>query len=142
LDFTFKTYKKLLKAISNPQAETQTLRDYILNPLPNALVLRHDVDLLPANSLRFAREQKNLGIKGTYYFRAVPQSWNENIIKQIASMGHEIGYHYETMDTARGNTDKAWDLFRNNLHKLRQLTEVHTVCMHGSPRSTHDNRDI
>ncbi|MBA7531110.1 hypothetical protein ES705_23321 [subsurface metagenome] len=34
-------------------------------------------------------------IKGTYYFRIVTQSFNPEIIEQIAELGHEIGYHYE-----------------------------------------------
>ena len=47
-----------------------------------------------------------LGIKGVYYFRAVPESWDESIIKEIASLGHEIGYHYENLTTCNGNIEK------------------------------------
>jgi len=83
-----------------------------------------------------------MGIKGSYYFRAVKESWNEKIIKEIDSMGHEIGYHYENMDTTAGNLDGAWHDFQYHLEKLRKLTEVKTICMHGSPRSKYDNKDI
>ena len=58
------------------------------------------MDTLPQNSLHFARIQAEMGIKGTYYFRAVPQSWDEDIIKEIHRLGHEVGYHYENMDVA------------------------------------------
>ena len=111
---------------------------------PNAqrLLLRHDVDLLPLNSLRFAQIQHELGIRGTYYFRAVPESWDEKIIQEIARLGHEIGYHYENMDTCQGNTELAWDDFRRNLQRLRKLAPVTTICMHGSPRSKYDNKDL
>ena len=64
------------------------------------IILRHDVDLLPQNSLRFAQIQHELGIKGTYFFRIVPQSFHSQIIGQIANLGHEIGYHYEDVDLA------------------------------------------
>jgi len=36
------------------------------------IVLRHDVDRLPENSLAFARLQGELEIRATYYFRIVP----------------------------------------------------------------------
>jgi len=41
-----------------------------------------------------------MGIRGTYYFRIVPESFDENVIKEIYSMGHEVGYHYEDMSLA------------------------------------------
>ena len=69
----------------------QTFREYIQNPPESSIILRHDVDKLPRNSLKFAQIQNKLGIKGSYYFRIVPQSFNP----QIAELGHEIGYHYE-----------------------------------------------
>jgi hypothetical protein len=61
------------------------------------IILRHDVDARPQNSLRLARLEHSLGIRGTYYFRMVPQSYNEAVICEIHGLGHEIGYHYETM---------------------------------------------
>ena len=49
-------------------------------------------------------------------------------------MGHEVGYHYETMDTAKGDIDLAWVQFQEVLKKLRKLVKVSTICMHGSPK--------
>ena len=46
------------------------------------------------------------------------------------------------MDTCNGNLDKAWDDFRYQLDKLRELVDVKTICMHGSPRSKFDNKEI
>ena len=142
MDFTIKQYVQLIKTLQDQSFAFQTFSEFTSNQYPKTIVLRHDVDLLPQNSLRFASIQFDLGIKGTYYFRAVPESWDENIILQIAEMGHEIGYHYETMDTAKGNIDLAWDQFRFHLDKLSELVEVKTICMHGSPRSKFDNREI
>ena len=59
------------------------------------VILRHDVDRRPLNALTTAKLENELGIRGTYYFRIVPESFDETIIKQIAELGHEIGYHYE-----------------------------------------------
>ena len=56
------------------------------------------------------------------------------MIKEIADLGHEVGYHYEIMDTDNGNIDEGWDQFRFHLDALRKLVDVQTICMHGSPR--------
>lgn len=142
MDFTLTSYKSLLKALQLREYSFLTFQDFLSSKLDKQVILRHDVDILPQNSLRFAKIQSDLGIKGTYYFRVVPESWNEKIIKEIEALGHEIGYHYENMDTCNGDIDKAWDDFRYNLDKLRELVEVKTICMHGSPRSKFDNREI
>ncbi|MBN1227065.1 MAG: hypothetical protein JXA79_08730 [Deltaproteobacteria bacterium] len=56
------------------------------------------------NSLRTAQIENEMGITGTYYFRMVQQSFDEEVIRQIAGLGHEIGYHYEDLSrcAARG----------------------------------------
>lgn len=105
-------------------------------------MLRHDVDLLPHNSLTFARIQHELGVKGVYYFRAVPESWDEAVILEIAALGHEVGYHYECLTTCRGSLERAIEDFEKNLLALRQLVPVSTICMHGSPMSKYDSKDL
>lgn len=128
MDFTLDKYKQLLAA----------LQSYGFN----GLVLRHDVDLFPGNSLRTARIEATAGLFGIYYFRAVPESWDEGIIKEIASLGHEVGYHYESLTTCDGDVDKAYSDFCKNLEALRKLVPVRSICMHGSPRSPYDSKDI
>lgn len=142
MDFTIPTYKILLQKLLSKGFLFQSFADFILSPNEKVIVLRHDVDLLPQNSLEFARIQAEENIRGSYYFRFVPQSYNASIIKEIHNLGHEIGYHYETMDTCFGNTDQAYNLFCANLEKMRRLVPVKTICMHGSPMSKYDNRRI
>ena len=79
---------------------------------------------------------------GIYYFRAVPESWDEDIIKLIALLGHEIGYHYESLTTCNGDVDAAYKDFCTNLERLRKIVPVRSICMHGSPRSPFDSKDI
>lgn len=128
LDFTISKYSELL----------DTLKAYDFE----SLTLRHDVDLRPANSLRTAQIEAEKGIYGIYYFRAVPESWDEEIIKLIALLGHEIGYHYESLTTCNGDVDAAFKDFCTNLERLRRIVPVHSICMHGSPRSPFDSKDI
>jgi len=111
-------------------------------PHAKSIILRHDVDDKKLNSLRFARIQSEFGIKGSYYFRAVPQSWDDAVIKKIVDLGHEIGYHYESLTTCNGNMEAAYEDFKANLARLRKLVPVSTICMHGSPRSKWDSKDL
>ncbi len=142
MDFTLKKYTELITTLKEKNYSFQTFEEFIKKPKNKVVILRHDVDLLPQNSLKFAQIQNKLGIKGSYYFRAVPESWDEDIILQIDSLGHELGYHYETMDTARGDVDLAIDQFEQHLNEIRELVNVETICMHGSPRSKFDNKEL
>lgn len=141
-DFTIILYKKLLYTFIELNLNIQTFQDYLEQSKNQFLIIRHDVDHLPHNSLLTAQIENDIGIKSTYYFRTIPQTFKSEIIKQIISFGHEIGYHYENMDTCHGDIDKAWDDFSRNLEKLRKLYPVKTICMHGSPLSLYDNRDL
>lgn len=119
------------------------------------VILRHDVDRLPQNSLRLAKLEYSLGIKGTYYFRIVPQSYDLHIMNEIEMLDHEIGYHYEDVHLVIQNSeskthdttperliDLAYESFCKNLRRLQENFDIKTVCMHGSPRSKYDNKII
>lgn len=162
MDFTIKIYHQLLQALQSQGFSFHTFNDFLENiqglrhglaPLggqggragkntPKPIILRHDVDLLPKNSLRFAQIQHQMGIKGSYYFRAVPESWDEKIIRQIADLGHEIGYHYENLTTTNGDLEAGIKDFKQNLEALRKIAPVKTICMHGSPRSKWDSKGL
>jgi len=161
-DFTLKTYKSLLQLLRKCKFEFQPFADFLRSPSHRVIVLRHDVDRLPANALQTAQIEYSLGIRGSYYFRIVPESFDEKIIKEIAALGHEVGYHYEDVDLAvkkLKNQDSrtrnqepgtrnqelfetAIFLFREHLRKLQQIVQVETICMHGSPRSEVDNKSL
>jgi predicted glycosyltransferase len=141
-DFTISLYNNLIQALQKNGYEFQTLKDFIVQPKQKASMLRHDVDELPYNSLKTAQIEYKSGIKSSYFFRIIPRSLNETVLKEIAEMGHEIGYHYEDLTLCKGDIDKAYDSFCRNLEKLRKLYPVKTICMHGSPLSRWDSKDI
>lgn len=143
MDFTREKYRQLVLQLKNCGYEFVSFLQYCEGNLPQRFViLRHDVDLKPLNSFGVAKDEKNIGAKASYYFRAVPESWDEEVIKEIAAMGHEVGYHYESLTTCKGNIKNAYEDFKMNLERLRELVSVSTICMHGSPRSPYDSKDI
>lgn len=145
MDFNYTTYKHLITTLQHQRYTFYTFSEFLdkhLNRPEKIIILRHDVDKLPENSMITAKREHEMGISGSYYFRAVPESRNENIIKEISAMGHEIGYHYENMTTCKGNMEKAFSDFKMNLDKFRELAPITTICMHGSPHSKWDSRDL
>lgn len=142
MDFTLRQYKALLTELKGAGYNFQTFDAFVQKPLQKAVVLRHDVDLLPYNALDFANIQASYDILGTYYFRAVPESWDEVVIQKIAALGHEIGYHYECLTTTKGDKKNGIKDFETNLKALRKLASVTTICMHGSPLSRYDSKAL
>lgn len=143
MDFTRQKYLKLISQLKESGYECITYADYCGGKRPQRFViLRHDVDLKPLNSHGVAKDEEKIGAKATYYFRAVPESWDAEIIQAIHQWGHEIGYHYESLTTCKGDVQKAFEDLAKNLERLRKLVPVSTICMHGSPRSPYDSRDI
>ena len=141
-DFTLKMYEFLLDILAANGYNFQTVEDFVISPLSKVVILRHDIDKMPFNALKFAKLEKSKEIYSTYYFRIVPDSFVHSIIREISAIGHNIGYHYEDVDLSKGDIDKAYISFQKNLEKLRKIAPVKTICMHGSPLSKHDNRKL
>jgi len=159
MDFTTSTFSALISTLKDSGYSLMPFESYISMQPDNAVILRHDVDRRPGKSLKTAEIENRLGVRGTYYFRAHPDSFDISVIRQIAGLGHEIGYHYEDLtDAVKKTKDKrqkrfkpgirneeelvkiALDSFRGNLNMIRQIVPVKTICMHGSPLSKWDSR--
>ena len=166
-DFTLHRYRSLLESLLQQGYQFLTFEQYLQakNDLPaegdlqakrssnevifkqsdlpsKYILLRHDVDLKAANSLATAQIEHELGIRASYYFRVVPQSNQPEIIRAIAELGHEIGYHYEDMSIMQGDVHKAHAHFVEQLTYFRQFYPVRTICMHGAPTSQWDGKDL
>lgn len=141
LDFTLEKYEELLQALEG--FRTFTVLSYLEeSPKSDFVILRHDVDRKPMNALRMAELENRRGIKSTYYFRFTKGVFNPEIIKKIHGLGHEVGYHYETLSKTKGDYEEALKIFEYQLNGFREICEVKTIAMHGSPLSKYDNRDL
>lgn len=145
-DFTLKKYATLLQTLRDKGYHFVTFEQYCSDKETKKedrwVILRHDVDLKARNSLATATIEYSIGINASYYFRVVEQSNKPEIIKAIAELGHEIGYHYEDLAICNGDVEKAIMHFKEQLDYFRQFYPVKTICMHGSPRSQYDSRDL
>ena len=143
LDFTLETYKELLLVLRSENYSFLTFEKYIkAQDTGKLVVLRHDVDRAPLNAVKMAQLEKGMDISASYFFRIVDESYDENAIRKIVELKHELGYHYEDLAMADGSFKIALSSFNNNLEKFREFYPVTTMCMHGSPMSKWDNRKL
>jgi len=137
LDFTYPKYVKLCKVVIDANMTILTVKDYVLmDEKPDKFVIfRHDiddeVDLYYASKM--AKTEDELGFKTTYYFRTCEKVFEPKIIKEIADIGHEIGYHYEVLGEAEGDYSKAIELFESGLNRFKGIYNVKTIAQHGGP---------
>lgn len=144
LDFTLAQYKTLIHSFITSGYRFLTFAAYLENNEDKGkiIILRHDVDRRLDRSLRTAELEIGMGICGTYYFRSREGRFPGKAIHEISARGHEIGYHYEDLCMNNGDVAGAVDSFEKNLARLRKIAIVKTICMHGSPLSKYDNREM
>lgn len=100
------------------------------------IVLKHDVETDVPRAYALAKIENKYGHRGSFYVQAYLMKDKKNIdyLKQMQRMGHEISYHYDVMDSNKGNIENAISEFESN----RILFEEYgfylvTVCQHGNP---------
>lgn len=142
-DFTLKVYRRYLEAIRGAYPEVLRFDELLeRGELPARFcALRHDVDRRPKRALAMARLEHELGLRATYYFRTKRHTLRPDLIRAVAALGHEIGYHYESLSDT-GEHQAALRDFADNLARLRALAPVRTISMHGRPLKPYDNRDL
>lgn len=145
-DFTLEKYGELCQALFRSGYTPRTICEYLEGGWSNSrktVLIRHDIDRKITTALRMAEFEHSVGIRSTYYFRH-PHTFQPDIIKATQDLGHEVGYHYETLSKAKGDQERAIRLFEKELSAFREIPDcrIATICMHGSPLSRYDNRDL
>lgn len=115
----------------------------------NYVVLKHDVETDVPHAYKIAQIENQYGHRGSYYVQAYLLEDNKNIelLSQMQQMGHEISYHYDVLDSCKGNLDEAISEFDKNLKLFKTNGfNIVTVCQHGNPiverNGYHSNRDF
>lgn len=138
-DFTFKKYQELCEKIKDSGYTTFTMKEFFEKSKQqsiedlNFIILRHDIDNKVDSpfALEMAKFEQSLNISSTYYFRTVPSVFDIKLIEEISKMGHEIGYHYESLNESKGDLPTGFGIFKSNLEKMRKIAPVVTIAQHG-----------
>lgn len=142
-DFTFSIYKKLLRTLKENNYSFVTFEEFqTKSKNSKVVVLRHDVDRYPNNASIMSGIENEFNVKATYNFRILPRIFKNEIVQDIVQKGHEMAYHYEDLTITKGNYQKAILHFQKQLQRIREFYPTKTICMHGSPMSRWDNREL
>lgn len=139
-----RTYVALIRDLRAAGFQTYRIRDYFSTPAaPPFIYLRHDVDRLPGRAIAMAEAEAELDVCSTYYFRCDKRMrFPEGSMRRIAALGHETGFHYESLSRCKGDHDAALALFERELAACRSIAAVVTVAPHGAPLSAASNMDF
>lgn len=132
--FRLTEYEKLLKNLAGSGRPLRTVAGFLIAPDKKSIVLRHDVDRWVGRSLAMARLEYENKVASSYYFR-YRSGFPTQIIREIKAMGHEVGFHYETLSAAKGEPRIALTMFLNQLDEFRLCADCQTICAHGRPLS-------
>ena len=121
----------------------------ISKDMQNYLVLKHDVETDVSHAYKIAQIENKHGHRGSYYVQAylLDDKRNIEMLSEMQNMGHEISYHYDVLDSCKGNIDKAIDEFDKNILLFTTCGfDIKTLCQHGNPvierNGYHSNRDF
>ena len=143
MDFTVTKYRELVSALKDAGYEFVTYVEYTEGRRADKLVvMRHDVDRQVERARRLAEVESEMRVRASYYFREKFIDDDSDEIRYIESLRHEVGYHYEELVSEKGDVDKAYARFVRNVKKMRQVADVRTITMHGSPTSRFDSKDM
>lgn len=146
--FTLAAFDALCAAIA--PYPVFSVADYLMtarSALPaHYAILRFDVDYREPHSELLAQVAHRHGLRGSFYFRHRKGTFPLAIMRRVAALGHEIGYHYETLDTCRGDQAAAEAQLLAHIADLRTAGfAIRTIAAHGAAPTAptyHSNLDL
>jgi hypothetical protein len=145
-DFTLPAYARLCVALRDADYVSLGMADYLARPSDSrperCVLLRHDIESSATKAVAMGELERRHGLVATYFFRVKRSVFRPEAMRALAGLGHEIGYHYETLGRSFGRRQAALALFGRELARLREHADVRIASMHGAPLSPWDNRDI
>ena len=106
--FVYKKWDVFCESLKEKGIQSISAKDVRENT-KSYLVLKHDVETDVSKAYEMAKIEHKYGHKGSYYVQAYLLEKEENVkmLKEMAKLGHEISYHYDVMDSQKGDLQKA-----------------------------------
>lgn len=133
--FVYKKWDSFCKKLSESGMVSIPARE-ITGDTKIYTILKHDVETNVSKALAIARIEQKYGHRGSYYVQAylLNDAKNISVLKEIQSMGHEVSYHYDVMDSCKGNVERAITEFETNKKLFEENGfKLETLCQHGNP---------
>lgn len=152
--FTYESYRRLLETITRNGYAIHGIEAILAaraaGTLPdgNYVAIRHDVDYFPDRAKAIAEIEAERRISTTYYIRRRFFDTNLDMVRTIAGLGHQVGYHYEEVDTHQKapNLQVGRDALGFFIGALLDIDRfgfhIRSICAHGNPMTDVDNRQV
>lgn len=133
--FVYRKWENFCKRLAEKGIKSIPARE-VNGSITNYLVLKHDVETDVSKAFSMAEIEFKYGHRGSYYVQSYLMNDEKNValLKEMQGMGHEVSYHYDVMDSCKGDIDKAIAEFDSNAKLfVENGFELKTVCQHGNP---------
>lgn len=152
--FTYDSYRQLVDTITRNGYAIYGIEEILAaraaGTLPEGkyVAIRHDVDYFPDRAKAIAEIEAEHRIATTYYIRRRFFEDNIGMVRMIAGLGHQVGYHYEEVDTHQKAPNlqvgrDAVGFFIGSLLDIDRLGfHIRSICAHGNPLTDVDNRQV
>lgn len=133
--FTYNRWDEFCKNLAEKGLKSIPTKE-LTSAVSQYVVLKHDVETDVAKAYKLATIEHKYGHRGSYYVQAYLFHSEENVrlLQEMQQMEHEISYHYDVMDSCKGDLDKAIKEFEDNKKIFEKNGFViRTVCQHGNP---------
>lgn len=133
MDFTYRQLHKICSEVIKLK-KTITAQEIEANLNESWVVFKHDVETNVGKAYKMAKIEAEYGIKATYYVQGYLLEENVATLKKIASLGHEVTYHYDVLDANNGDYEKAKNEFVEYVKSFQANGfKINTICPHGNP---------
>lgn len=136
MSFTFEELGSVFIELVANQSSFYLFTDEIrISDERKIVFLKHDVECNCRKALETALIENELGIRATYYIQdyLLENKDNVAILRRIEGMGHEIGFHYDSLDRMGGDRQAAIEDFKNSIRRFTEAGfSVRTICPHGN----------
>lgn len=125
MEFTYKAYRELLTLLRKHDYIFCGYRDY--QNYAKSVIVRHDIDMDIAKALKMAQIEAEMGVASTYFvlvtsnFYNIFSKENEDMLRKLHAMGHEVGLHFDEAKYSEENI--------NLVQAMEQEAEVLEQCM-------------
>lgn len=133
--FNYKKWEKFCNSLKNKGVQSIPAR-MVDGTTKKYIVLKHDVETNVKKAFDLALIEYKNDHCGSYYVQAylLNDEKNVDLLKKMQKMGHEVSYHYDVMDSSKGDIELALKEFEKNKELFESLGfKVETVCQHGNP---------
>ena len=135
MTFTYKNWENFCKKLSDANMRSIPAKE-VFGYEGKYIVLKHDVETKVKRAFKIAQIESKHGHKGSYYVQAYLLKGEKSVrmLQKMQEMGHEITYHYDVLDSNKGDFENAEQEYLKNV-KLFESNgfNVETVCQHGNP---------